>query len=79
MADRVDLHARARAAIEHFWSATSGGHADYAVLQGKLEALKLTDKELERLRAGLPIPETQGTTAAKIARARQCIEEVLAG
>jgi len=73
----ADRHAEAIAAIEHFWGQTSGGHKDWEALYETLVALKLPQDELRRLRRGLPIPESPGTTAARIARAGQCLDELI--
>lgn len=61
-------------ALESFWGRSNGGLAAYDSLEGSLRALKLEPRELRALRLNLPIPETQGTTAARIARAARLLE-----
>lgn len=63
------------AALERFWGRSNGGQEAYAALEARLQEIPLTKDDLAHLARNLPVPESaHGTTAAKITRARQCLE-----
>lgn len=65
----------ARDRLGQFWARSNGGDAAFAELSEGLVALKLSQSDRDFLRTNLPITATgTGTTHAKIARARQCLD-----
>lgn len=72
---REERRASAKAALERFWGGSNGGNEAWGELLTALNDLGLDEQDRAFLALNLPIPETTGgTTAARIARARQCLE-----
>ena len=65
--NREEAEARAKNACDRFWGVSNGSPGDLEDTEKCLRECKLTNHDISKLRAALPL-ECGGTTGARVAR-----------